>query len=134
MQEVFDQSDRSLYSFLVDALVGFLFHFNDLKRAEEYLAPRKFASEPNGGILTESWLVVTKTLRESNIETLQTKAQTLKKSEKLVESIAGHTVLWALANYEYTKRHKKTSKVVDDSAIDDLLKDCNCRLCDKCCL
>lgn len=123
MQEVFDQSDRSLYSFLVDALVGFLFYNNNLKKAEEYLAPRTFASEPNGGVLTASWLVVTKVLRESNIETLQTKAQTLKKSEKLVESIAGHTVLWALANYEYARLHKKTPTVADDSAIDDLLKD-----------
>lgn len=102
-----NQSDRSLYSMLVDSLVGSLLRE---KLSDKYLVPRVFASELSGGILTQSWLVVTKVLRESNIETLRSNAETLNKSEEITESIAGHTLLWAIANNESTLRRKKNHK------------------------
>lgn len=102
-----NQSDRSLYSMLVDAFVG---KFMDNNRADEtdaWFNSKSFASEPHGGILTQSWLVVVKVLRESNSKTLQVNAEILEKSEDLIESIAGHTLLWALSNYESVRRRKK---------------------------
>lgn len=98
-----DQSDRSLYSMLVDVFVG---SFLNQKLPDEIDA-KIFASEPSGGILTQSWLVVTKVLRESNIETLRPNAENLNKSEEITESIAGHTLLWALENHEYSRRRKR---------------------------
>jgi hypothetical protein len=95
-----DQSDRSLYSMLVDSLVGKILHGKLNQKSYKWFNPRVFASEPSGGILTQSWLVVIKILRKSNIETLRSNAEILNKSEEITESIAGHTLLWAIANYE----------------------------------
>ncbi len=65
-----------------------------------WFSPKVFASEPAGGILTKSWLVIVKAMNESTIETLRLNAETLDKSKDLTESIAGHTLLWALSNHK----------------------------------
>lgn len=102
-----DQSDRSLFSMLVDNFVGRFLNENLFDEADEWRDAKTFASEPHGGILTQSWLVVVKTLRKSNPETLRVNAENLEKSEDLIKSIAGHTILWALSNYESVRRRKK---------------------------
>ncbi len=119
MNSPFDQSDRSLYSFLVDAYVGY---FLNSKISEKDLVPRTFASEPNGGVLTQSWLVFIKVFPVSTPETLRSLSERLEKSKELTESIAGHTILWALANHEYNRSRRKAKIVIDD-VLDDLLKD-----------
>lgn len=120
MEPLFNQSDRSLYSMLTDAYVG---RFVNYKLSDKDLAPKTFASEPNGGFLTQSWMVViTAFLSSSDLEALRSNAKTLEKSKELIESIAGHTLLWAIANHEYNRSREKAKIVIDD-VINDLLKE-----------
>lgn len=102
-----NQSDRSLYSMLVDAFVVKFLNKSLVGETDAWFEPKTFASEPHGGILTQSWLVVVKVLHESDSNTLQVNAETLEKSKDLIESIAGHTLLWALSNYASVQRRKK---------------------------
>lgn len=117
-----NQSDRSLYSMLTDAHVGFFWDTNFLSK--EDLAPKTFASEPNGGVLTQSWLVLMKTFQNSSsIEELCVNAKTLEKSKEVTEIIAGETLLWAISNHKSVRRRRKSLAPIDENVLNDLLKD-----------
>lgn len=118
-----DQSDRSLYSMLADAFVGYFWDTGIISNKD--LVPRTFASEPDGGILTQSWLVLIKTFQDSpDIATLRSKAQTLYESEEITEAIAGSSLLWGISNHESVRRRMKIKEpiILDDELLEILLK------------
>lgn len=122
MHQKYDQSDRSLYSMLADGLVGFCWDTNFFSK--EDILPRTFASEPNGGILTQSWLVLIKTFHESSsIIDLCINAKILEKSEEITESIAGCTLLWSISNHKSVRHRRKILSNIDANMLNDLLKD-----------
>lgn len=117
-----NQSDRSLYSMLTDAFVGFFWDTGCISSKD--LVPKTFASEPHGGILTQSWLVLIRAFQDSsNIKELCIKAKLLKKSEEITESIAGYTLLWAISNHNSTRHRRKIISNIEANMLNELLKD-----------
>jgi hypothetical protein len=117
-----NQSDRSLYSMLADVFVGYFWDVGMVSK--EALVPRTFASEPNGGILTQSWLVLIKAFQDSSdLKTLRSNAEILDNSEEITEVIAGRSLLWGISNHTSTRSRIKTKPpILDDELLNILLK------------
>lgn len=116
-----DQSDRSLYSMLTDAFVGYFWDIGMVSKKD--LVPRTFASEPDGGILTQSWLILIKTFQESSdLKTLRSNAEILETSGNIIEAIAGRSLLWGISNHTNARSRKKKEPIIDEEIMDALLK------------